>query len=133
MIAAMEISGAGIATIAFLWESIFNNLRESASSFEESRLLSCADCVAFGTPLLRAATLAVVLCLHCALFALAVLQPRGSLCLMPRPCYRPSDIGEAETRCLQWACIALYVAAYHLLENIEAPFSITFHMGPPSL
>ncbi|KAL8439378.1 hypothetical protein Efla_001848 [Eimeria flavescens] len=113
----MEASGAGIASIAFLWEVIFDNLGESACTFKELGLASSVGYVAAVTPLMRAATCAVLLCLHCALFTLSVLHPRGSLCLIPRPCDGPLEIMELETRYLQWACIILYLAACALLQS----------------
>lgn len=131
--AVSEVSGAGIATIAFLWESFFNNLEESACNLKGSGLYSSVDYVAFVVPLLQAATISVLLCLHCALFTLAVIHPRGSLCLIPRPCEDPPDNSEIETRCIQWACIALYLAACAMLEQVVAPLIATFGLGPPSL
>lgn len=131
--AVSEVSGAGIATIAFLWESIFNNLGESACSLKGSGLSSSEDYVAFVVPLLQAATFSVLLCVHCALFTLAVVHPRGSLCLIPRPCEGPPENSEIETRCIQWACIALYLAASVMLEQVVAPLTAAFGLGHPSL
>ncbi|KAL8444630.1 hypothetical protein Emag_005413 [Eimeria magna] len=119
--AALEASGAGIASIAFLWEVIFDNLGEFACTLKDIGLASSAGYSTAVAPLLRAATCAVLLCLHCALFTVAVLHPRGSLCLIPRPCGGPPELIEIETRYLQWACILLYLAACALLETVGTP------------
>lgn len=130
---AAEVSGAGIATIAFLWEEIFNSLGESACRLMDLGLPLSAEYVVFATSLMYAASFSVLLCLHCALFTLAVLNPRGSLCLIPRPCQGPPDSRETEARCLQWACIALYLAACVLLENVLGPLRATLAKVPLSM
>ncbi|OEH79722.1 hypothetical protein cyc_04450 [Cyclospora cayetanensis] len=116
-----EINGAGIETIAYLWEAIFNSLGESASSLKGLGPLSLGDAVLIVAPLLQAATFAVLLCLHCAFFTLAIVHPRGSLCLVPRPCEGSQDVGETELRCIQWACLLLYLMAFFLLNAVVAP------------
>ena len=119
-----DISGAGIATIAFIWEEIFNNLADSACGLKGLGLCPLGDClVAFAAPFMQAATYGVLLCLHCVLFTIAVVHPRGSLCLIPRPCEGPVDGREVEIRCMQWACIGLYLATSVLLTKVLVPLS----------
>lgn len=124
------MSGAGIAAIAHIWEAIFSSLGDSACSLKS---LAAApfphSLICFAAPLLQAATFAVLLCLHCALFAISVLHPRGSLCLVPRPFAAAPDLLELEVRCMQWACLCLYLLTTAFLTSVLLPFSALFELN----
>ncbi|CDJ70191.1 hypothetical protein ENH_00079880 [Eimeria necatrix] len=133
---AAEVSGAGIAAIAHIWEAIFNSLGDSACSL---KALAAApfprSLIGFAAPLLQAATFGVLLCLHCALFTISILHPRGSLCLVPRPfaaaaaAAAAADFYEVEVRCMQWACLCLYLLTTAFLTSVLLPFSALFELN----
>lgn len=121
------ISGAGVATIAFLWESVMNNLTDSAAGLKIVGFQgSASDYRLVVIPLIHATIFGVILALHCAVFTLEIVREKGFICVIPRPCYEPTDLAEAELRLLRWLCVALYVAARLIFEVFVLPLDCDF-------
>lgn len=121
------ISGAGVATISFLWESVMNNLADSAVSLKIVGFQgSASDYRSVVIPLMHATIFGVILALHCAVFTLEIVREKGFICVIPRPCYEPTDIAEAELRLLRWLCVALYIAARVIFEVFVLPLECDF-------